>query len=66
VTKGNLVTIEMRNAGMSLSTQGKALEEGSLGDVIRVTNISSNKIIEAKVNGTNRVDVTNPSDQQTN
>ena len=32
-------------------------EEGSLGDVIRVTNSRSNKIIEAKVTGNNRVAV---------
>lgn len=57
VTKGDLVTIEMQNGGMSLSTQGKALDEGSMGDVIKVTNIRSNKIVEARVNGANKVEV---------
>lgn len=73
VSKGNLVTIEMQHGGMSLSTQGKALDEGSMGDVVRVTNIRSNKVVEARINGTNRVEV-NPnridvsarSDQATN
>ena len=57
VAKGSLVTIELAQGGMSLTAQGKALDEGSLGDVIRVTNVRSNKLIDAKVNGTNRVSV---------
>jgi flagella basal body P-ring formation protein FlgA len=57
IAKGALVTIELAQGGMSLSTQGKAQEEGSLGDIIKVTNIRSNKLIEAKVNGNNRVAV---------
>ena len=59
IAKGALVTVELAQGGMSLSTQGKAQEEGSLGDVIRVTNIRSNKIIEATVNGNNRVAIHN-------
>ena len=59
VAKGALVTIELAQGGMSLSAQGKAQEEGSLGDVIKVMNNRSNKIIEAKINGNNRVAVQN-------
>ena len=57
VPKGAIVQIELYRGPMSLSTQGKALEEGSKGDVIRVTNIRSSKVIEARVSGPNRVDV---------
>jgi flagella basal body P-ring formation protein FlgA len=61
VEKGALVTIELARGGMSLTVQGKASEEGSLGDIIKVTNIRSHKIIEAKVDGNNRVAVYNGS-----
>lgn len=57
VAKGAIVTIELAHGGMSLSAQGKAIEEGSLGDVIKVTNVRSKKTIEAKINGNNRVAV---------
>jgi len=55
VAKGAIVTIELEQGSMSLTVQGKAAEEGSLGDIIRVTNVRSNKTIEVKVIGTNRV-----------
>jgi flagella basal body P-ring formation protein FlgA len=57
VAKGSLVLIELSRGAMALSAQGKAMEEGSMGDVIRVANIRSNKVIEAKVSGSGRVDV---------
>jgi flagella basal body P-ring formation protein FlgA len=57
VPKGALVQIELARGPMSLSVQGKALEEGSKGDVIRVANIRSSRVIEAQVSGPNRVDV---------
>ena len=57
VTKGSIVTMGLSAGVMALTAQGKALDEGSIGDIIRVINIRSNKVIEAKVSGPNRVDV---------
>ncbi len=57
VAKNSLITIRLETARMSLSAQGRALEPGSSGDVIRVMNTKSNKIINAAVidSGTVRV-----------
>jgi flagella basal body P-ring formation protein FlgA len=57
VAKNSLVTIRLDTDRMSLSAQGRALEPGSAGDVIRVMNTKSNKIINAAVvdSGTVRV-----------
>jgi len=42
---------------MSLKTQGRALEAGSLGDVIRVKNSKSKKVVETRVTGKGTVKV---------
>ncbi len=57
VAKGNLVTINLNSRFMSLSAQGRALSDGGRGDVIRIVNTRSKKIIEAKVVGPDRVSV---------
>jgi flagella basal body P-ring formation protein FlgA len=57
VMRGALVTIVLRSGAMSLSTQGHAIEQGSVGEVIRVTNSQSNLTVEAKIEGTNLVSV---------
>ena len=49
VHKGDFVTIQLRNATMSLSTRGISIESGSRNDIIRIQNPRSKKIIEAKV-----------------
>jgi flagella basal body P-ring formation protein FlgA len=49
VSKGDFVTVQLRNATMSLSTRGISIESGSLNDIIRIKNPRSKKIIEAKV-----------------
>jgi len=57
VAKNSLITIRLDTARLSLSAQGRALEPGASGDVIRVMNTKSNKIINAAVvdSGTVRV-----------
>ena len=57
ITKGGLVTINLTTSMMRLTSQGKALQEGSRGDTIQVKNIQSNKTIEARVTGINNVTV---------
>ncbi len=55
VDKGSLVTITLHNGNLVLSTQGKALQDGGRGDVIRVTNTQSNRVVETIVTGPNQV-----------
>ncbi len=57
VAKGSLVTIMLRSPGMILTSQGKALENGSAGDAIRVANTRSKTVVDATVTGSGRVSV---------
>ncbi|MBT6883906.1 MAG: flagellar basal body P-ring formation protein FlgA [Rhodospirillaceae bacterium] len=57
VAKGSLITMVLRAPKMLLTAQGKALDNGSDGDVIRINNTQSNKIVEAEVIGHGRVAV---------
>ena len=49
VHKGDLVTIELRTPTMELTAQGAALEDGSAGASIRVTNTQSKRVVDASV-----------------
>lgn len=49
IAKGDLVTIEAVSKGLSIKTQGQALEEGKLNDLIQVRNTKTKKIIQAVV-----------------
>ena len=42
---------------MVLTAQGKALERGSNGDVIRISNTQSKKVVEAEIIGHGKVAV---------
>ncbi|MEK9725222.1 MAG: flagellar basal body P-ring formation chaperone FlgA [Rhodospirillaceae bacterium] len=57
VEKGSLVTIYLHAPKMVLTAQGKAMEDGSDGDVIRITNTQSAKVVEAEVFGHGKVAV---------
>jgi flagella basal body P-ring formation protein FlgA len=46
---------------MTLTSQGKAIENGSDGDVIRLTNTQSNTVIQAIVSGAGVVTITTVS-----
>lgn len=60
IAKGALITITLSTPTLSLTAQGKALQDGGKGDVIRVVNTQSNRIVEATVIGTNLVAVAKP------
>jgi len=45
---------------MTLTASGKALSDGSQGELVRIVNTSSSRVIEAVVTGPNMVTV-NPS-----
>ena len=55
VTKGKLVTIMLKNQHMQITAQGRALEDGAKGDVIRVSNTRSRQPVQGVVIGPNRV-----------
>ncbi|PKU26010.1 flagellar basal body P-ring formation chaperone FlgA [Telmatospirillum siberiense] len=57
VARGALVTMVLKYGSMSLSTQGHAVEQGSVGDLIRVTNSHSNLTVEGRIEGPNVVSV---------
>lgn len=55
ISRGSLVSMTFVNGALSLTTQGRALEDGGKGDVIRVMNDKSNQTVEAKVMGPDSV-----------
>ena len=57
VGKGSLVTMVLRTPLMTLTAKGKALEDGSDGETIRIVNSHSNTVVEAVVIGINTVTV---------
>ena len=57
VARGAMVTLVLNYHGMALTAQGRAIDQGSLGDTVRVTNTHSNMTVEGVIDGTNRVRV---------
>jgi len=57
IHRGSIVTIVLDSASLHLTVEGKAVEDGSLGAVIRVSNTKSSRVIDAVVTGPNTVAV---------
>jgi flagella basal body P-ring formation protein FlgA len=57
IKRGERVTIVAETGGISVHAAGQALEDGGLGDIIRVRNLNSRKEIEARVVGPGRVKI---------
>lgn len=57
VAKNSSVTMMVRSKFMTLTAQGRATEDGSIGDVIRVTNVQSKQTVDAKIEGPGQVSV---------
>lgn len=57
VRYGKPVNVIISNAGLKMTTKAKPLENGFLGDDIRLKNMSTNKIFVGKVTNTNEVKV---------
>ena len=57
VNRNGMVTIVLRSGGMSLSAQGRALDDGARGETVRVLNVQSKRTIEAQVVGPDAVAV---------
>jgi len=58
VKKGEYVTLFLTQGGLHLTARGKALENGASGDVVRVVNTASSRIIEGEVVGAQSIKVT--------
>jgi flagella basal body P-ring formation protein FlgA len=59
IKRGENVTMTFNNGAMILTAMGKAMENGSKGDLIRVVNASSSRTIMAMVTGQKQVKVQN-------
>lgn len=57
VEAGNPLVVSAEAGGLVVSVPGEALEDGQMGDVIRVRNLSSQREVKAVVTGTNIVTV---------
>ncbi|MEZ5753721.1 MAG: flagellar basal body P-ring formation chaperone FlgA [Paracoccaceae bacterium] len=55
VAKGSHVLLAARAGGLSVSAPAEALEDGGMGDVIRVLNLSSQREVKVMVTGQNSV-----------
>jgi len=49
IPKGTMVTVSLKTGGLSLSGTGRALEDGSHGEVIQIMNLQSKRTLEASV-----------------
>lgn len=58
VKRGDNVVVEARNSGISVVVSGTALAAGQVGDQIKVRNIQSNRVVDAKVVAPGKVEVT--------
>jgi flagella basal body P-ring formation protein FlgA len=57
VAKGSLVLLVLERQGMALSARARALEDGGVGETIRVSNLQSSTVVEGTVTGPGRIDV---------
>lgn len=58
VTRNSTVTMVLQTPYMALTVQGRASEDGGRGDVVRVTNLQTKRVVEGVVDGPSRVLVT--------
>jgi flagellar basal body P-ring formation protein FlgA len=52
VTRGSIVTLKIESPFMTLTAQGKCLQDGTRGETVRVINTQSNRTIEGIVQAT--------------
>ena len=57
VCKGDIVTIEGVSSALSVTTKATALQDGTLGDDIRVQNLQSKRIVTAQITAVKRVEI---------
>lgn len=57
VTKNSVVTMILQTSRMQLTSKGRAMEDASMGDAVRIMNTQSKTVVEATVVGANTVQV---------
>ena len=57
IKKGDLIAMKVSTSYMQLNVQGRALEDGAMGDSIRALNLTSKKTIEGVVVSAGTVEV---------
>ncbi len=62
VKKGETIIMVLQNSEMTLTTQGKALESGAVGETVRIVNPSSGQSIEGVVTGVKTVSIMSPGE----
>ena len=55
--KGKIITLNFTKGGIMLSAKGKALENGGLGDTVRVMNTQSKSVVQGTVTGPETVSI---------
>lgn len=58
VRRGEPVTINIRSGGLTITTAGRALADGAMGDLVRVVASSTNRTLDAEVEASGSVRVT--------
>lgn len=61
VTRGSLVTMRIETPFMLVTAQGKSLQDGVQGDVVRVINTQSDRMVEGVVDGPSSVRIPMPN-----
>lgn len=57
VRRGQVLIIEASSATVTISMKGRALEDGGQGELVRVRNLSSDRVVQARVVARDRVQV---------
>jgi flagella basal body P-ring formation protein FlgA len=57
VRAGSTVTMVARMNGLGVEVKGIAMQRGGLGDIIKVKNLSSRKILKARIIGADKVEI---------
>jgi len=57
VSRGQTVTMVLITPSMQLTAKGRALQAGSKGDTIRISNVQTSTVIDAVITGSGRVQV---------
>ena len=65
VGRGDLVLLELKTQAMFLTSRGKALEDGSLGESIRIENMQSKRTVTGTVVGHRTVQISDPPHMMT-
>jgi flagella basal body P-ring formation protein FlgA len=61
VKKGDLVTVALQSGTLGLTMQARAMQNGAIGDTVRVVNTASNRQLDGVVTGAQSVSLKLPS-----